>query len=31
MVDRVVDRREMKVTISRLLRHMMGAAARVEE
>ena len=30
MVDQVVDRRELKVTLSRLLRHMMGAAAREE-
>ena len=30
MVDRVVDRRELKVTLSRILRHMLGAAARDE-
>ncbi len=28
MLDQVVDRRELKVTISRLLRHMLGAAER---
>jgi acetyl-CoA carboxylase carboxyl transferase subunit beta len=31
MVDRIVDRRELKSTVSRLLRHMLGAPESVEE
>ncbi len=30
MVDRIVDRREMKTTVARLLRHMMGLEERAE-
>jgi len=30
MVDRIVDRREMKATVARLLRHMMGLEERAE-
>ncbi len=30
MVDRIVDRREMKVTVARLLRHMLALPARVQ-
>jgi acetyl-CoA carboxylase carboxyl transferase subunit beta len=31
MLDRIVDRRELKSTVSRLLRHMLGAPESVEE